>query len=143
MNTISDRPVLTQLGNTKKFLLVEDYTYEWSHEGTLFRITVPAGFVTDMASSPRAVWWLVSPFDLGGAPLTHDWLYHWGGNLPVGSYQWYSAALHVWVDARHVWSRYDADRLFGRGMREHGVARWRRRMAFRIVDVLGRSHWRA
>lgn len=43
------------------------------------RIIVPRGFVTDGASVPRALWWLLSPFGVlleGG--LVHDFGYQYG-----------------------------------------------------------------
>ena len=38
-------------------------------------ITVPTGFVTDLASVPRAMWWLIAPFDVARAAIVHDILY--------------------------------------------------------------------
>ena len=38
-------------------------------------ITVPKGFVTDLASVPRAMWWLIAPFDVARAAIIHDLLY--------------------------------------------------------------------
>ena len=32
-------------------------------------ITVPTGFVTDLASVPRAMWWLIAPFDVARAAI--------------------------------------------------------------------------
>ena len=39
------------------------------------QITVPAGFVTDLASVPRLFWGLVSPWDVAKAAVIHDYLY--------------------------------------------------------------------
>ena len=38
-------------------------------------ITVPTGFVTDLASVPRAMWWAIAPFDVARAAIIHDILY--------------------------------------------------------------------
>ena len=38
-------------------------------------ITVPKGFVTDLASVPRAMWWAIAPFDVARAAIIHDLLY--------------------------------------------------------------------
>jgi len=35
-------------------------------------ITVPTGFVTDLASVPRAMWWAIAPFDVARAAIIHD-----------------------------------------------------------------------
>ena len=33
------------------------------------------GFVTDLASVPRAIWWLIAPWDIARAAIIHDLLY--------------------------------------------------------------------
>lgn len=45
--------------------------------GIKFRIIIKAGFMTDLASTPKAMWWLYPPFDehWGAAALLHDILY--------------------------------------------------------------------
>ncbi len=39
------------------------------------KVTVPKGFVTDMASVPRACWAFIAPFDVARAAVIHDLLY--------------------------------------------------------------------
>ena len=39
------------------------------------KITCKEGFVTDLASVPRAIWWLISPWDIARAAIIHDLLY--------------------------------------------------------------------
>ena len=39
------------------------------------KVTVPKGFVTDMASVPRACWMFIAPFDVARAAVIHDLLY--------------------------------------------------------------------
>ena len=46
-------------------------------------ITVPKGFVTDLASVPRAMWWLIAPFDVARAAIIHDLLYK-----SIRQYRW-------------------------------------------------------
>jgi len=46
-------------------------------------ITVPSGFVTDLASVPRAMWWLIAPFDVARAAIIHDLLYK-----SIRQYRW-------------------------------------------------------
>ena len=38
-------------------------------------ITVPEGYITDLASVPRAIWTFISPFDVARAAVVHDILY--------------------------------------------------------------------
>ena len=39
------------------------------------RVSVPKGFVTDLASVPRGIWWLIAPWDIARAAVIHDLLY--------------------------------------------------------------------
>ena len=39
------------------------------------KITCKKGFVTDLASVPRAIWWSISPWDIARAAIIHDLLY--------------------------------------------------------------------
>ena len=41
------------------------------------KITVPAGYVTDLASVPRAAWTIISPFDVARSAVVHDLLYEY------------------------------------------------------------------
>ena len=86
------------------------------------RITVPAGFVTDLASTPRLMWAIVPP--LGRymlAAIVHDYLY------PPRSPE----------DDR---SR--ADGIFLKGMRALGVPRWQRGLMWLAVRVFGGRFYR-
>ena len=46
-------------------------------------IKVPTGFVTDLASVPRALWWAIAPFDVARAAIIHDLLYK-----SIRQYRW-------------------------------------------------------
>ena len=39
------------------------------------KITCKKGFETDLASVPRGIWWLISPWDIARAAIIHDLLY--------------------------------------------------------------------
>lgn len=121
------------------YSLVNPYSYSWSLDGVVYAtLSVPKGFVTDGASVPRFAWTItgIRPDGLiRAAALIHDWLYFNGGRLPAGSY--------AFTDHRPVlgrWRRKDADKLFARIMRECGVAKHKRRMAYLAVRLFG---WRA
>lgn len=104
-------PILVPIGTSGRFKLVQDYVY--------FGFTrVPAGFEHDMASVPRAVWAIISPFELGPAALVHDWLYH--------------------VRDR---PRSKADKLFLAMMQAYGIPWWRRYAAYAAVRAAGGSRW--
>lgn len=126
-------------------ILWEDWSYIWAADGHAWRIDVPEGFIFDGASVPRILWSLtgLTPHgELESAALIHDFLYRYGGHLPQLSF-WrvpqQSAATECWAPFAHVWTRQQCDRLFARIMRETGVPRWRRRLAYLGVRAGG---WR-
>ena len=80
-------------------------------------IDVPAGYVTDLASVPRALWTVFPPHGrYAKAAIVHDYLY----SNAIGSKRW---ADKVFLEAMGVldvpkwrkWVMYFAVRLFGRG----------------------------
>jgi len=124
--------------------LVADWRYEWRHGGIRRRITVPKGFVCDGASVPRLVWTLTGILPDGlirAAALVHDWLYHHRGQLPEGLYQEFHRGR--WRDVGCEATRGEADRLFARIMREAGVSKVRRRLAYAAVRACGWWVWRS
>ena len=134
-------PRQTLLPDLRRFRLADEATYTWRHapEGGaagVYRLVVPAGFDHDFASVPRPLWVLVAPVDLGIASIFHDWLYARGGL--VETLRW---AGGTWEPAATPWTREDADRLFGRLMREQGVVRWRRRAAYLAVRAFAGGFW--
>jgi hypothetical protein len=84
-------------------------------------VVVPAGFVTDMASVPRALWWLMPPWDrYGPAAIVHD------------------------LDYRQQWvSRAEADALFLAGMAALKVPGPRRWVIYLALRLFGGFAWRA
>ena len=87
---------------------------------TLGRIEIEAGFDTDYASVPRALWWLYPPDGpYSPAAWIHDWLY------------WYQPC-----------TRPQADLVFLEGMRVLPAVRaTQRRVMFRSVRVGGGAAW--
>lgn len=127
-------PVIPLKGN--KYILYKDFLYHFSCEQGVHFLSVDKGFKTDMASIPRILWWLVSPFDLGHAPIIHDWLYRYGGKIEGGSYH---ILFHngKWVEGELIWSRKKVDKLFYYMMKEGGVGRLKRKSAHLIVRLFG------
>lgn len=59
-----------------KWCLTSDLHWEVGHKGSGLWVTVPDGFVTDLASIPAAARWLFNPNDpqTAKAAAVHDWL---------------------------------------------------------------------
>ena len=136
------------------YRVVDDYYYEWQIEhsdrrigATTFthqRLCVPTGFVSDGASVPRLLWTLTGLTPDGlirAAALLHDYIYRHKGRLPAGAYQHFDKESGAWRDLDAVWSRRATDRLFARVMREAGVSKIKRRLAYLGVRVGGRFSW--
>ena len=105
------------------FRLVRPLVFD---SGVLKRsITVPAGFVTDLASIPGAIWNILSPVGAyDAAAVVHDLLYRRGT-----------------VDESPV-QRVDADRVLREGMEALGVRRWQQWTIYAGVRVGGWMVWR-
>lgn len=83
---------------------------------TIGRISVPCGFVCDLNSLPRMVWWISPKTDYPAAGVVHDWLYRTGAVPRQIADQVYREALGVCgAGAVRRTVRFWAVRLFGGG----------------------------
>lgn len=131
------------------YALVADYFYNWSHANTVFQLFIAAGFKYNGASVPRICWTITGlrPDGLIRAAATvRDFIYRHKGRLPVGSMQREiknatTSNINAWVDFNQPWTRKNADKLFARIMREAGVPKHQRRLAYLAVRLVGRFYW--
>jgi hypothetical protein len=77
-DAVAQQPIapapFTPFGDGQSSVLMADLKYEIGT--TNFTIVVPAGFVTDFASTPRAIWAVLPPFGTYQlAAVVHDFLY--------------------------------------------------------------------
>lgn len=73
MSAFLNRLLVTPNPDGRTWVLLRDFIYDSSLAGT---ITVPVGFITDFASTPRSAWQLFPPWGkYGPAAVIHDWLY--------------------------------------------------------------------
>jgi len=87
-------------------------------------LCIREGYRFDMASVPRLLWPWISSFELGTeAPLLHDVGYQNGGRWPSFP--------------ELVWTRRQVDRLFLHIMRDEGVGRCKRTVAWAAVRLFG------
>lgn len=98
-------------------------------------ITVPAGFVTDLASIPRWAWTVLPPDGpwVKGA-IIHDYLYSTGGTGV-----WFGRAPTL-TRAR-PYSRREADLILREAMENRGVGPLRRTLFYAAVRLGGASGW--
>lgn len=85
------------------------------------RIIIPAGFVTDFASTPRV-------------PVAF---------LIAGGCGHHAAVVHDFLYVSHVTTRAIADAVFGEALGVVGVASWRAALMVTAVRVFGQSAWDA
>jgi len=89
-------------------------------------ILVPTGFITDLASIPRALQWLIP---VNGrhraAAIVHDYLYCKRGQLPGGE----------------TASRKEADQVFKEAMKSAGVNWFTRQTMYAAVRGFGWTGW--
>ena len=59
------------------YKLHDNFVFSFVSGGVRYTVTLRAGFLTDLASTPKAIWWLFPPFDSqwGMPALAHDGLY--------------------------------------------------------------------
>ncbi len=123
-----EQPVLKEIGSSGHWLLYEPW--EIALPGTL--LMVPKGFVTDLASVPAVLHWLIDDDGLGcAAPLVHDCLYQDHGELCV-----------EWLEPYRTFTRKEADDLLYTISLQSGAAPWRARAAWMAVRLFAGAAWR-
>jgi hypothetical protein len=100
------------------------------------RITVKKGFSTDLASTPRALWNVIAPWDVARAAIIHDLLYksirQYRVNVTKGLGQEDQNIINAAKKA--------ADDVFLMAMKdsEPPVSSWKMQAAYRAVRMFGR-----
>jgi hypothetical protein len=125
------------------YKLDAQYVYTWKHQGAERRITVPLGFEYDGASIPRILWTLVNITPDGlhrAAALIHDWIYRNRGNLGDSYQKFLEDSWKTIPNGK--WERIHADRMFARLLREAEVPKFRRRIMYLAVRLLGWLSWK-
>jgi hypothetical protein len=108
--------------------------YDVGAEGSGETITVPAGFVTDLASIPRLVSGLLPPDGpWAKGAVIHDFLYATAGTGVFGGKRWITRPAN--------YSRKEADDVFAEAMKVLGVPAWRRSVIHAAVRLGGQKGW--
>lgn len=103
-------PLLLQPLDGRKWLIAHDFITETSAGG---RIVVPGGFVCDLNSIPRFLWWASTPADYPEAGVTHDWLYFSQTGKSLADRVYLELLRASGMSFARAQSRYIALRLFG------------------------------
>jgi hypothetical protein len=99
--------------------LLSDFSYHVGAYPSVVVIMVPAGFITDLASIPRALWSLLPPHGrYAKAAIIHDWLYFTG-----------------------IGGRKYADDVFLEAMEVLEVPFWKRKLMYWAVRAFGGEHY--
>ena len=96
--------------------------------------TVPTGFITDLASTPRLLWNVIAPFDVARAAIVHDLLYK-----TIRSYRWSKGANEE--DKKLIQKAKKAsDKVFLLAMKDSDpkVSKWKMYCAWKAVDLFSR-----
>ena len=107
------------LSDGRKQELFQNYVYEING----YRITVPKGFITDLASVPRSFWAIFPPFGrYTPAAVIHDFLYSEYNTTGI--------------------NRTLSDKIFLHIMKELGVGFLKRKAMYKAVRFFGETSWK-
>jgi hypothetical protein len=129
---------------TRLWVLMQDWRWEWlAPDAEVWRISIPAGWVWNLASIPWALEPIVGGDDQLGLACTlpHDVLHVFRGSLPGNwLHHWHKG---VWrVESRCV-PKTETDRcLFYEIALEDDVEPWRARLAWAGVSLNFVARWR-
>lgn len=99
--------------------LIERFRYDYSTGAIEQIIPVPAGFRTDLCSTPRIVWVFIPPWLGEQAGVIHDWMYRQGSH-----------------------DRRVADAIYVQALRELGIDPMRRILMWLAVRCFGGRAYR-
>jgi len=110
---------VTPLDDGRHWRLVQPFDYHVGSLSSTEIIRVPAGFVTDFASVPRLLWYVIPPWGrYGKAAVVHDFCY-----------------------THRLYSRRRADRIFLEAMKALSVPLWKRIVMVVAVRIFGWWAW--
>ncbi len=76
MSIFTNALLVSPLSDGKSWVIVGDFGYDIGEVGSSRKVVVERGFVTDFASVPRVLWWVLPKWGIyGNAAVIHDWLY--------------------------------------------------------------------
>lgn len=120
MSSFTTPLVVSPTPDGRRWKLFHAFKYHVGYRWSKRIITVPVGFVTDFASIPRPLWWLLPAWGkYGKAAVIHDYLYKIGRG-----------------------TRKEADDIFREAMAFSGVKPWKISVMYWAVRLFGWLAWR-
>lgn len=114
------RTLLSWEDDATEFIVEEAFDAYWNRGGKITKITIPAGFNTDLASVPRIFQSIIPKLGHHIRPaIVHDYAYEGFTNL----------------------TRKEADEMFLEGMKATKVSFLRRKLMWLAVRVVGKGWW--
>lgn len=120
MSSFTKPLIIQKLPKTKLFKVYVAFEYHVGSEDSEEIISVPEGFITDLASIPWFVRWLISVV---------------GKHAQAGT-------LHDFMYQKKLYLRVRCDEIFLESMCVLGVPKWKRLMMHRAVRLFGGIYWR-
>jgi len=135
MSSFTSLLIVSPLPSGKKWQIQEEFTYYIGSEDGKFRITIPAGFITDFASIPRPLRIFLPEWaKYNKSSPIHDWLYQ---NKMIETEAW---SLPIGKPARAC-----ADQVFYEAMlvdfRDHKSGKLVALIEYWAVRIFGRFAW--
>lgn len=120
MSKFTNALLVSPLSDGKSWLIVGDFSYHVGLEDSEDVVEVEKGFVTDFASVPGMLWWVLPKWGIyGNATVIHDWLY--------------------WDQKR---TRREADEIMLEAMGVLKVPKIKKALIFRAVRTFGGLAWK-
>jgi hypothetical protein len=115
MSSFTDKLIVTPMPDGRRWKLEYEFDYHLGKADSPYFIHVPAGFITDFASVPPALYWLFPPWGkYGAAAIVHDFIYQ-----------------------SKILDREMADLIFKEAMCVLGVPAWKRNLMWAGVRLFG------
>ncbi len=123
MSSSFTTPLIVSVLDSHRFKLYRPFTFHLDSKRSQRAIRVPAGFITDFASVPKAFWSIIPPYGkYTKAAVLHDFLYSRG---PQGLTR----------------TRKEADQIFLQAMKVLGVNPVKREIMYNAVRWFGAKKW--
>ena len=125
MSQFTEDLIIKWIPEVKKFRVYLSFDYHVGSEDSDEVITIPEGFITDLASIPFGARWLIPKLGRHAqSAVLHDFLYNKRGKM-----------------ANKTYSRKECDQIFLEAMGVLKVPFWKRKIMYRAVRLGGFIPW--